>query len=1486
MSKPEAYTLVKSTPPSPSTQKWPSQAAELVEGSTLHAMGNAIPRHAAAPSQQAYIDKPEKYLTEDMRATMVLARIGNGRFLKSYRCKEDGKLMLVKVYVKQDQDEDLEIWRQGIDRIAAALRPRHECPNVQPYLKAFTGRRPGARGVTGAAYCIRQHFWSNVLDRLGTRPFLSSVEKRWVVYQLLRAIDQCHERGVCHGDITCENVMVTSWTWITLVDFASYKPIYLPDDGPEFDYYFCAGSRPRCYVAPERFWLSSDAGSSTSTEDASAQNAGNLEVATKAERKKMASARTAQLEPAMDIFSLGCVIAEIFRGGASPTLDLATLMRILRDPSSESFDINLDALEPTELRLTVRTMLSRDPSKRGNAKSHLHRLEQSGVLPPEFSSFVYDFFACILLDAHSPDDRIALVCANYGRAMIEMAGVDDADGAHFFHAFCYDEETTVSAHALAADTDDRPSCDGDDLESKGLTQAEGLTPAPALSTRRGIALDFLTSLSQQSGAIDEQIANVEPDENGDDPILDELMDGCADDIDALMHISTDELLKRTEMLLRAFNGDPESTKKINDAARARKSQRANSERLEKGASVKHDSAYAGTFTEESRASSPSLVRRADGGSLILLAQLVCVTMRHARWPRTKLVALALLLRFGLFLDDEARLQRLVPHIVSLLDDVSAAVRAAAVRALAACVSRVDTFAASDAALFPKYVYPSLDSIAADSEEAVVVTFAESVATFAEAARRFLEIAHDLNSKGVLPGAADDQPQQLGTAASQPSESVSQTTSSQDAVASPAGSSNVAASDLTGDGAAAASVRQQRGPRERAVYDQALTELRQHVRRWVVALLSEASAMAKHALLCDLPRLCVFFGREQTQDVLMPHLFTFLNDSDWSLRDAFCAHAAAVGAFLGRDAAEGLVSPCVGQALVDTEPLVIARALRSLASLVDLGLLGRAAVLDFAFVQPASATPLLLHPKRSVRVAAAAYLAAACCSLGNAADASALLFEPALLGENRRFLVSPICVPSEYMGHSYAVAEHDDDGGTSDNSPLEQLFEMEARVSRGHVEFDEGSPSPLTIAILQSLREPVDDATYHATLRGGSVEGENESLRLMSEYLAHASRHFLQHRTQTRRGTFTDDVVRSDDSHASPMRWTHVPSVMSGSSLQADDRNDSGRGRRETVEGRLVGGMATRLHLPHSQALLVPDQKFVSLLKAARRQRPDATEFDEDDVAYDNDDLLRARCGVLDGDSVDARSAVSWDADDFVSATDPTLGEPRPGSGLKAAKRNTSSSSLLSPPSGTSSISRDVSASAVEGRPSKPIYPAKEVAGVPDEQEDAVAHIVPDSQPPTPRLTEADDTSSPDAEQNTVKSKRTKLMASPQLSAMTSLGRRVFGLGVPPLPPELGCLRQPNDGRPFSWYATSLALDAAETARRVDWRPKAGVVVATLTEHKAAVCRLAIAQDQSFFASASHDGKCLGNKCCHHVTYVYSWCSLTSLCLVMLSHATR
>lgn len=56
--------------------------------------------------------------------------------------------------------------------------------------------------------------------------------QQWLAFQVLHGVAQSHAQGVCHGDIKCENVLLTSWGWVLLADYAPYKPIQLPADNP------------------------------------------------------------------------------------------------------------------------------------------------------------------------------------------------------------------------------------------------------------------------------------------------------------------------------------------------------------------------------------------------------------------------------------------------------------------------------------------------------------------------------------------------------------------------------------------------------------------------------------------------------------------------------------------------------------------------------------------------------------------------------------------------------------------------------------------------------------------------------------------------------------------------------------------------------------------------------------------------------------------------------------------------------------------------------------------------------------------------------------------------------------------------------------------------------------------------------------------------------------------------------------------------------
>lgn len=229
-----------------------------------------------------------------------------------------------------------------------------DVPNAYPYQIIFETEKCG--------YMIRQYMYSSLYDRISTRPFLEIIEKRWIAFQLLCALRDCHAKGVHHGDIKSENVLVTSWNWIFLADFASFKPTYLPADNPaDFSYYFDTSARRICYVAPERFL---DAGQKKEDE---------------------------VLTDSMDVFSLGCVIAELFLEG-TPMFTLSQLFKYRSgeyDPSPQ-----LAKIEDQEIRALVRHMISLDPAQRCSAEQYLNDWRRK-AFPEYFYSFLHQYLSFI-----------------------------------------------------------------------------------------------------------------------------------------------------------------------------------------------------------------------------------------------------------------------------------------------------------------------------------------------------------------------------------------------------------------------------------------------------------------------------------------------------------------------------------------------------------------------------------------------------------------------------------------------------------------------------------------------------------------------------------------------------------------------------------------------------------------------------------------------------------------------------------------------------------------------------------------------------------------------------------------------------------------------------------------------------------------------------------------------------------------------------------
>jgi phosphoinositide-3-kinase, regulatory subunit 4 len=362
--------------------------------------------------------------------------------MKSYLMKVDDTSVAVKVYFKS-QDEDLETYAATLTWMWNALSPSQH-PNLLPYQMWIKSSAKISKPNLSPVFLVRQYFPANLYDRLSTRPFLSDLEKLWVIYQLMRAVEEAHEEGVVHGDIKPENIMVTSWNWIVLTDFAPYKPVQIPDDDPtDFHYFFDSMGRRRCYVAPERFYKSTLTKSEHTADE-------GTNAAPNGTRPNVAPADI--LQASMDVFSLGCTLAEVFPSLSSlvltdldqvlldgePLLDLPSmlkykscceepassgsvagslgakestlpLMTSLADPESPALS-TLNRIQDERIREVIAQMTQHAPCRRMPVKTYRADLETSGVFPSYFGSTLYELFLSIHWRGATPDDRVGIIC--------------------------------------------------------------------------------------------------------------------------------------------------------------------------------------------------------------------------------------------------------------------------------------------------------------------------------------------------------------------------------------------------------------------------------------------------------------------------------------------------------------------------------------------------------------------------------------------------------------------------------------------------------------------------------------------------------------------------------------------------------------------------------------------------------------------------------------------------------------------------------------------------------------------------------------------------------------------------------------------------------------------------------------------------------------------------------------------------------------------
>ncbi|KYN01884.1 Phosphoinositide 3-kinase regulatory subunit 4 [Cyphomyrmex costatus] len=352
-------------------------------------MGNQLV--GIAPSQ---IFPVEHYLT-DHSDLLFDVNLGSTRFFKVARARSLEGLIVVKVFAIHDPTLPLSTYKDKLEEIRSKLASAVNC---LPFQRMILTEKAGS--------IMREYVKYSLYDRISTRPFLTSIEKKWITFQVLYALNQAHKFGVCHGDIKLENIMITSWNWILLTDFASFKPTYLPEDNPaDFSYFFDTSRRRTCYIAPERFvkTLSSELSNTLLLPE--------QEV------------KTGDLHPMMDIFSAGCALTELYNEG-HPPFDFSQLLAYRNNEYSVSK--HLDSIDDLGMRELLSSMLERNPSNRKSAEIYL--AQTRGIIFPEYfysflQSYMLIFSAAPIL---SPDEKITRLKKDIGN-IISILKAEDSE---------------------------------------------------------------------------------------------------------------------------------------------------------------------------------------------------------------------------------------------------------------------------------------------------------------------------------------------------------------------------------------------------------------------------------------------------------------------------------------------------------------------------------------------------------------------------------------------------------------------------------------------------------------------------------------------------------------------------------------------------------------------------------------------------------------------------------------------------------------------------------------------------------------------------------------------------------------------------------------------------------------------------------------------------------------------------------------------------
>ena len=190
--------------------------------------------------------------------------------------------LILKIFFKHDYDEkDLILFDKEykeMDKIKEKIFKK-QINNLCPIIKMENNIN------LKVGMIFRQYLEYNLKERIYLMPYLQNIEKMWIAFQILYALNDLKQMKIIHGDLKPENILLTSNLSVYISDFSCYKPAYISIDN--YTYYFGTNKRDSmkgCYLAPERL----------------------------IEKNNINSINDDKKTYDMDVFSVGVIIAELF----------------------------------------------------------------------------------------------------------------------------------------------------------------------------------------------------------------------------------------------------------------------------------------------------------------------------------------------------------------------------------------------------------------------------------------------------------------------------------------------------------------------------------------------------------------------------------------------------------------------------------------------------------------------------------------------------------------------------------------------------------------------------------------------------------------------------------------------------------------------------------------------------------------------------------------------------------------------------------------------------------------------------------------------------------------------------------------------------------------------------------------------------------------------------------------------------------------------